>query len=416
MTNVGLRPGHFDASKMEAVAPPFTGEEYAARLERLIGLARERAIDLLWVTSPEGVAWIHGFTASWYKGQGPMRYPQCYGTAVHVDSGRFIHFDNPTEEPVLARTSCSRDNRYTPDREAEPNIRFIMDELKAEGWLKGSVGMEFWSYLPNRAVSTMFEGAFLMHGCRPVDMSETVRRARRRKSAREIAYTEKAMEICDIGHGTIVENLRPGVTELELFGQVMASMMAAGGEFPALIPIFNASPMDGETPMSNGHAMASRKTIQAGEILCADLCGVYNRYHANALRGYYVGDDPPPGLVERYKRSAGSFEVIGNEVKAGMTVAEVVRLLRAYYEEAGIWTETEGWGLGYELGWSLPPDWVGDFYFHVGDDRYLDRVFEENMVTNYESLFHTHLIDTIVYGKDGARTLSNTPLELIAVG
>jgi len=416
MTNVGLQPGHFDASKMEAIELPFTVEEYDARLQRLLGMARKQGLDLLWITSPEGVAWTHGFFASWYKGQGPMRYPQCYGTAVHVESGRFIHFDNPTEEPVLARTSVSQDNRYTPDREAEPNIRFIMDELKAEGWLGGTVGMEFWSYVPNRAISTMFEGAFLMHGCRPVDMSEMVRKARRQKSPQEIAYTEQAMACCDIGHKAIMEHLRPGITELDLFGKVMAAMMEAGGEFSALIPIFNTSPMDGEIPMSNGHTMASRKVIQAGEILCADLCGVFNRYHANALRGYFVGDNPPASLVEQYKKSAGSFEVITSEVKAGMTVAEVIRLLRAYYEEVGIWTETAGWGVGYELGWSLPPDWVGDFYFHLGDDKYLDRVFEENMVTNFESLFNTHLIDTLVYEKDRTRILSKTPLELIAVG
>ncbi|MBT5434449.1 MAG: M24 family metallopeptidase [Alphaproteobacteria bacterium] len=416
MTNVGLQPGHFDASKMEAIELPFTQEEYCDRLQRLLGMAREKGLDLLWITSPEGVAWTHGFFASWYKGQGPMRYPQCYGTAVHVESGRYIHFDNPTEEPVMARTSVSKDNRYTPDREAEPNIRFIMDELKAEGWLGGTVGMEFWSYVPNRAVSTMFEGAFLMHGCRPVDMSEMVRSARRQKSPQEIAYTEQAMACCDIGHKAIMEHLRPGITELDLFGKVMGAMMEAGGEFSALIPIFNASPMDGEIPMSNGHTMASRKVIQAGEMLCADLCGVYNRYHANALRGYFVGDNPPQSLVEQYKKSAGSFEVITSEVKAGMTVAEVIRLLRAYYEEVGIWTETAGWGVGYELGWSLPPDWVGDFYFHLGDDKYLDRVFEENMVTNFESLFNTHLIDTLVYEKDQTRILSKTPLELIAVG
>ncbi len=416
MTGIGLVPGHFDAARMEAVTLPFAPEEYAARLEKLVAMAGGEGVDLLWITSPEAVAWLHGFVASWYKAQSSMRYPQCYGTAVHVASGRFIHFDNPTEAPVLARTSCSSDNRFLPDREAAPNLRFIVEALKAEGWLRGTVGMEFWSYLPNRAISAMFEGAFLAHGCRVADVSAVVRAARRVKSPREIACIEKAMAICDIGHRTVAEELRPGITELELFGKVTAAMMAAGGEFPALIPIFNSSPMAGEVAMSNGHAMASRKKIEAGEILCADLCGVYHRYHANALRGYFVGARPPAGLVERYRASAGVFEVIASEVKAGMTVAEVNRLLRAYYQDAGLWSQDEGWGLGYELGLSLPPDWVGDFYFHLGDDRYLDRVFEENMVTNFESLFGTHLIDTLVYGRDGTRILSQTPRALIAVG
>ena len=44
-----------------------------------------------------------------------------------------------------------------------------------------------------------------------------------------------------------------------------------------------------------------------------------------------------------------------------------------------------------------------------------DRVFEANMVTNFESLFDSWLIDTLIYGESGIEILSTTPLELIAV-
>ena len=73
-------------------------------------------------------------------------------------------------------------------------------------------------------------------------------------------------------------------------------------------------------------------------------------------------------------------------------------------------------GVLEEQGLSLPPDWVGDFYFHVDDERWIERVFEPGMVTNFESLFSTALIDTIVYEPEGCRVLSKTPLEVIATG
>ncbi len=98
-----------------------------------------------------------------------------------------------------------------------------------------------------------------------------------------------------------------------------------------------------------------------------------------------------------------------------MTVAQVNERLTQYYKEAGLWG-SDGWALGYELGLSLPPDWVGEFYFNLLDDKYTDRVFEENMVTNFESLFNTKLFDTLIYGRSGTRVLSRTPRELIAVG
>jgi Xaa-Pro aminopeptidase len=191
--------------------------------------------------------------------------------------------------------------------------------------------------------------------------------------------------------------------------------MAAGGEWPALIPIFNATSIVDGRPQNIGHSMAGRTVIEAGQLLKADLCGVWNRYHANALRGYFVGAHPPQELVSVYRRAAGVFDVFERDVRAGMTVGEVNAILRRYYDDVGLWRESEGWALGYELGLSLPPDWVGDFYFNVGDDKYLDRVFEENMVTNFESEFDTALIDTIVYGREGSRVLSKTQRALIAV-
>jgi Xaa-Pro aminopeptidase len=372
-------------------------------------------IDLLWLTTPEAIAWLHGLTLMWYKANSPMRYPQCYGTALHASSGRFIHFDNPTERPALAEMSVSTDNRWLPDREAAPNLEYIVHQLHKEGWLKGTIGLEYWSYVPNRAISTMFEGAFRSYGCNVVDASAIARRARQRKSPQEIAYIEKAMELCDLGHRKIVELLRPGMTELELFGAANAAMMAAGSEFPALIPPFRSLRIVNGEPMVRGHREAGRKVIERGELLGADLCGVYNRYHANSKRCYYVGDDPPPKLVERFKLSGGSFGVIERELHAGMTVREVNARLRKYYEDTGLWSETHGWALGYELGLSLPPDWVGEFYFHLGDDLYLDRVFEPGMVTNFESVFGTGLIDTVVWENKHARVLSSMPRELIVV-
>jgi Xaa-Pro aminopeptidase len=415
MSQPGLTPGALDAWPAEMRELAFDREEYLGRLRRVRALMAEQGVDLLYVTTPEHVCYLHGYFASWYKANSPMRYPQLYGTAVHVDHDEFLHFDNPTELPVLSKTSIATETEYRffPSREAEPNLQFIARELQARGWLRGTVGMEFWSYVPNRAVSEMLERAFAAAGGRVVDASALMRRVRRVKSPREIAYIEQAVALADVGHQAVRAHLRPGITELELFGEVLRAMTAAGGELPALIPIFNALPLRDGRAISSGHAMAGRKVIRQGELFKADLCGVYHRYHGNVMRGYFLGE-PTRDMVERHRLAAGAFDAIRAEVKAGMTVRQVNAVLRRYYEGVGLW-DTPGWALGYELGLSLPPDWVGEFYFHVRDDQYLDRVFEENMVTNFESLFNTWLVDTLVYERDGTRILSRTPLELIAV-
>jgi Xaa-Pro aminopeptidase len=410
---LGLMPGAFEVLHDSRPELAFSREEYLGRLHRVRMAMAEQKIDLLYVTMPEHVCYLHGFFASWYRANSPMRYPQLYGTAIYVDSDEFVHFNNPTELPILAKYSVSTDNRFFPSREAAPNLAFIIAELKAKGWLKGTAALEYWSYLPNRAISTMLEAAFLAEGCRVVDGSAVLRLTRRVKSPAEIAYIEKAVALADIGHATIRRIMQQGMTELELFGEVMRDMMAAGSEFPALIPIFNAVPVQDGKSTTTGHAMAGRKRLTTGEILKADLCGVYNRYHGNVMRGYHLGK-PSAALLDRHRRAAGVFPVFAAEVKAGMTVREVNAILRRYYKEVGLWNEP-GWALGYEIGLSLPPDWVGEFYFHFRDDKYLDRVFDENMVTNFESLFGTWFVDTCVYEKTGARFLSKAPMELIAI-
>ncbi len=414
MTTSNVSMGRFDPSSLGEVAYAFSEEEYGSRLQRVREKIARAGIDLLYVTTPEAICWLHGYKTSWYKANSPRRYPQLYGTAVHADHERFIHFDFPTEEPVLFKTSISTDNRFFPSREGRPNLEFIMRELDAEGWLSGTIGLEYWSYVPSRAVSEAMEAALRDHGCRVVDGSGVMREVRFVKSPQEIAYIEEAVRIADIGQRTVQEKCRPGMTELELYGEVLRAMMAAGGEHQALLPIFTTIPVVDGMAQGSGHLMATRKKIRAGEHLCADLCGVVNGYHGNVCRGFYIGR-PPEEMAAQYRLAAGIYDVIRGELSAGMTVREINRILRRYYEAVGLW-DAPGWAVGYELGLSLPPDWVGEFFFDVHDEVYLDRVVPENAVTNFESFFNTTLIDTLVWKRDGVRTLSKMQEGVIGVG
>ena len=412
MSNLGLTPGVFEPGADDYSELSFSEAEYASRQSAVRALMVREDLDLLFVTTPDAVCYLHGFRAGWYKANSPIRYPQCYGTVLRRGEERIIHFDNPTEEPVLAITSVCRDNRYFGSREAEPNIRFIVDELEREGWLGGRVGMEFWSYVPNRAISEI-ERAFRARGCEVVDASAIMREVRLVKSPAEIAYIEEAVRIAEVGHATVRECAREGMTELALFGEVIRAMMAEGGELSALIPIFNVCPVVDGRMISLGHSLPGRRTIERDTVLCADLCGVVHRYHGNKLRGHYFGE-PPAEMLDRYERAAGVFDLITSEFRAGMSVGEVNERLKRYYADVGLGPD-EGWALGYELGLSLPPDWVGEFYFHINDDRYLDRIFKPGMVTNFESLFDTALIETLVWQEDGVHLLGSTPPALSIV-
>lgn len=386
---------------------PFSSKEYEQRLLRIREMMAREEIDLLYITAPDSMCYLHGYTARWYRGHSTTAWPPLAGTAVHVDYDYPIHLDSIGEERLLLRTSSVKDKRYYLDERMEQGLSFIVGELKAEGWLDGTVGLEFCSHVPNRAVSEAIEAAFLSNGCGEViDATIPIRSIRRVKSTQEIAYIEEAGRICDVGHQAVIDTLRPGVTELDVYGETVRAMAEVGGEISGIVGAISSG------PYLAGHGLNSRRVIEEGDMVFYDPCGVYNRYHANLARGYFVGE-PPPELVKLYKLSAGSYEVLQGIAKAGVPIPEVCRELRRYYEDVGIW-ELRGWVGGYELGISFPPDWVGEFVWTVEEET--EGLFLENEVTNYESILNTFLIDTFIYEKDGVRRLSEIPPELIAVG
>jgi Xaa-Pro aminopeptidase len=184
----------------------------------------------------------------------------------------------------------------------------------------------------------------------------------------------------------------------------MHAMVAAGGEPAAL----QENVWAGTDHLV--HALSSRRPIAAGEIVGTDPCGVVDRYHANAARVLSIGE-PEPAAVELMGLLADGAALFQESAGPGVSVAEVQRTLRSYYQDTGLW-ERRGWLGGYELGIAFPPDWVGEWIFSV-DDADSDDVFEDGLVTNYESRAGLALIDTFVVGPGGTERLSSVPREIL---
>jgi Xaa-Pro aminopeptidase len=392
----------------------FSIEEFNSRLQAIRKRMAADRIDLLWLMAPESLYYISGYTCEWYQAQSPRQWPATSGIAVHVDHDRFIMFDTPSEKVMCRFVTCAEDIRTFPIDNRRDGIGFIMEELQAEGWLGGTVGMELYSYRPNPAISARFKTAFENHGSMVTDGSDILREIRWVKSPQEIAYLEQAAKIADIGLEAAKNNIRPGVTELEVYGEIIHAMASAGGENPAItLPVLSG------LKANTGHSLASRKIITAGEQVNVDVSGVYWRYHANAARAYYVGE-PSKDVLEYHNKSSGVFDVIDDILKPGLTVGELVTTTRQYYDEVGIWSDA-GWVGGYELGIGFPPDWVGNFVYEMSDMD-SEKVFEPGTCVNFESQFFsphmsgiTYYICTLLFKENTAELPVQTPRQLVVL-
>jgi Xaa-Pro dipeptidase len=167
------------------------------------------------------------------------------------------------------------------------------------------------------------------------------------------------------------------------------------------------------------HGLASRKQIMPGEIVVVDICGVYNRYHANMARTFSMGE-PHRDVAEAIHKSAQSFELLNDTVRPGLPVRDLNTTMWSFYKEAGI-LEDHRWIGGYEMGLAFPPDWVGEFVYDPNFDPG-DQVFEPGMVVNYESQLYlprmagmSLLIDSIMFTETDAGIMSTFPHDLIVI-
>jgi Xaa-Pro aminopeptidase len=388
----------------------FTREEYAARLAKLRAAMAEDGVDTVLLSSPESMCWLHGLALRWYKSGSPRQWRPLTSCAVNVNSDKVIAFEGIEHQEIMRRTSVVEDVRLLPRYERAGMLDFIVRELDAEGWLRGTVGVEKFSYVPNPAVAAQIEAAITAKGATVVDATDAIRRVRRIKSAAEIACIERAAEICDAGVGHLRSVLAPGMTELEAWSEMVSAMARAGGERAALHEMATITTQAGGL----GHHISGRKAIQAGDWLEVDPCGVFNNYHANRSGYYYLGE-PPAIAVELMAVLAGAYDVIRTVATVGTPVADVNRALRDYYQEVGVWElNRQYWVGGYELGLSFPPDWVGEWLFTVNSENE-PGVIEDGLVTNFESIIGLGLLDTIVYQTTGTRTLSKIPYEILTV-
>ena len=358
--------------------PPFGEEEFAARLTRVRAAMERAGIECLFLSSPESLYYVSGYLCMWYQTESPMEWPPSNGIAVHVDHDRFIHFETE-REAVLTRTfSVSRDTRFFPRDRYRDGTPFVAAELKAEGWLGGRVGLEFWAMRPNRAVSERFQAAFEAAGARVVDGSAILRELRWKKSAAEMACLREAARIATLGLERAREVLRPGLSELEAQGEIIRTLCAAGGELPAMmVPVLSGRKTNA------CHAAATRRRMRAGEVVVVDLAGVHKRYHVNAARTFSLGE-PPPDVRERAARAAGVMDPVRACLRPNLPVRELNEVTRRYYEEQGLW-ESRGWVGGYETGIAFFSDWVGHFVYDPLSEKNAGRRFEPGTAVNYES-------------------------------
>jgi Xaa-Pro dipeptidase len=393
--------------------PPFPRQEFDRRVAAVRARMAACGIDTLWLTAPESMYYVSGYQCEWYQAQSPRQWPASSGIAIRVDDDRVVAFDTERES-VLGRVFATvSETRFFPRSSLRDGAVFTVDELDAAGWLRGTVGLELWSYRPNRPLSERFQALVEARGGRVVDGTDIVRDVRWVKSPAEWQCLEQAARIADCGIAAARAVIAPGVTELEVYGEIVRAMSAAGGENPAItMPVLSGSKTNA------AHALATRRRMQPGEIVTIDVCGVVKRYHANAARTFVLGE-PAADVREAARLAAGSIDVVRSLLRPALAARDLGDTLVRYYRDCGLWS-SRGWIGGYEMGIAFPPDWVGNVVWDAQEAN--DLVFAPGTAVNCETQVflpgHAGLffgIDTLLFGATDAQVASGEDAGLCVI-
>jgi Xaa-Pro aminopeptidase len=392
---------------------PFALDEYAERTARLRSAMDTNGVGCLFLTAPESIHYLTGYAAEWYQANGPEAWFPASGVAVHVDHEEPIVFETCEEATLVAFTVAARDIRIF-DLDGIALQERIAEELRQEGWLSSTVGLELRSYRPHRAASETFQAFLEQRGASIVDGTSLLRRLRRYKSPQELAYVRTAQRIADIGMAAAHSALGPGVTELEVYAAMVQAMACAGGEVAA-IPL----PVVSGPRAATVHGLAGRRVIMPGDIVNVDVSGVYNRYHANMARCFSIGEPTEP-VRERIAAANGVVDALAEVLTPNLPVQKLLVTAESYFAEHQLLGD-EWWIGGYELGVAFAPDWVGDFAYSLGDDD-MGEVFAPGEVCNFEANFYLPQaaglvlsINTFVVTETEATFINATPSALSVI-
>jgi Xaa-Pro dipeptidase len=161
-----------------------------------------------------------------------------------------------------------------------------------------------------------------------VNCTEMMQGIRAVKSDEEISFLERSATITERTIDTMIQTARPGVSEKELYGAMVQSMLANGGDLPTLF-FLSAGP-----DITNSSFVPTDYRIQKGDRIVNEIEAKYGGYAAQAVSPVVVGK-----AAEDYKQmvnlSRTCFDAILRAMKPGITFGAVFDTYRQTVEQEG---------------------------------------------------------------------------------
>lgn len=300
---------------------------YRARLGALQGALQQQKFDILIVTHLPDVRYLCGFTGSagvLVVGNGETRF---------FTDGRYT--SQAKKEVVAASVTVSRNPPLFTAAE------WLRRRSSRAGTLRVGIDGEHMTVATHAQLRTILPNKIHLRSAPPL-----VQKARMIKDAEEVVLLRRAVDLGSSLFETLLNSIRPGITEREVAGIIEARARTQGAEAMSFETII-ASGKRSALP----HGTASENPISARGFVVCDFGVILAGYCSDMTRTVYVGHVP--------REARAFYDAVGEAQRAaleavqpGIEVRKVDQAARKVLRKAGLaryFSHSTGHGVGLEI-------------------------------------------------------------------
>jgi Xaa-Pro dipeptidase len=239
-----------------------------ARVDRVREAAHERGLDAVVVTNPASISYLTGFD--------PLALERLFAVVVGPDGGGFV-VPRLDEEAARASGTPLPVVGYDAASDGFAELHEVLDGARV-------LGVEE-DHLPFARVLRLRE-----LGTDPRPAGELLTDLRARKDGEELARIRRACDLVTEVMERMFRELRPGDVEQAVNARVAYELAQAGATEAHPLVLFGAN-------AANPHGKPSERTLEVGDVICADISARVGGYWGDLTRCGTVG--PPSDWAQK---------------------------------------------------------------------------------------------------------------------
>ncbi len=370
----------------------FTGQELAARREKVVAELQRRGLAALLIFRQESMYYLTGYDTTGYS------QFQCLYLGA---DGRLVLLTRSADLRQARLTSVIEDVRIWVDSAGSNPAQDLWQILEEQGCRGRRLGIELdaWCLTGQRweYVRSALEGR-----CEYEDSSELVSRLRLVKSEAELEYVRRAAALADDALAAAQQLARPGTPEQEVLSGMQSAVFRGGGDYAASRFIIGS----GENALMVRNFTGYR-TLDANDQLQLEFGGAYRHYHSCLMRTVLTGE-PSRLQLSMHSACCDALQACKDAARPGSTFGDIFDAHSRSLDRSGFGEHRLN-ACGYSLGALYPPTWMDWPMIYRDNPVVLEPnmvIFMHMILLDWDRRLAMSVGDTVVVTANGCETLT----------